>query len=123
VFILDIYSCADEKRTIPSGVNVVILPYVIHKDPEHFPNPEEFIPERFLAENCLKRHPCAYIPFSYGARNCIGQKFGMNEAKVIISYLLRNYNWRAVDKRDEIALDLDLVIRPMNGLRFKITKR
>lgn len=116
-----IYS--DETRTIPSGTNVVIMPYALHKDPDYFQDPKEFQPERFLAENCHNRHPFAYIPFSLGPRNCIGQKFGMNEAKVILSYLLRSYTFTTTDTRESIKLDLDLVIRPMNGLSFKITKR
>ncbi len=100
------------------------MPYIIHKDPQYFVQPDVFDPNRFLAENCHKRHPFSYIPFSKGSRDCIGQKFGMNEARVILSYLLRAYNWTTIDRRDEIQLDLDLVIRPMNHeLRFKIRKR
>lgn len=60
---------------IPKGVNIIIVPFALHRDPEHFPEPEEFKPERFLPENASGRNPYAYIPFSAGLRNCIG-KFG-----------------------------------------------
>lgn len=61
---------------VPKGVNVVIVPFALHRDPEYFPEPEEFRPERFLPENSSGRNPYAYIPFSAGLRNCIGKLKG-----------------------------------------------
>lgn len=59
---------------IPKGSTVGIVPYVLHREEDTFPDPEKFDPERFSVENRGKIGPYAYIPFSAGFRNCIGNE-------------------------------------------------
>lgn len=65
------YLCLGGK-TIPPGVAISIHIRTIHLNPKYFPNPNTFDPERFSPENSRGRHPFAFIPFSGGQRNCIG---------------------------------------------------
>lgn len=57
---------------LPKGVTIAMLIYGMHHNPQVYPDPEEFKPERFFPENSVGRHPYAFIPFSAGPRNCIG---------------------------------------------------
>jgi cytochrome P450 family 4 len=102
---------------------VTVPIYNVHRNPVYFPNPEKFDPDNFLPEKVLKRHPYAYIPFSAGPRNCIGQKFALLEEKTALSSILRHYEVRSLDKREDIHLMVELILRPEEGLQVIITPR
>ncbi|XP_053664253.1 cytochrome P450 4c3-like [Anopheles marshallii] len=113
---------------LPAGTNAVIVVYQLHRDPAVFPNPDRFNPDHFMADaphvgSRQPRHPFAYIPFSAGPRNCIGQKFGALEAKAVLVSVLRQYRVEAVDRRENLTLYGELVLRSKGGLKIRITKR
>ena len=60
---------------IPKGTAVGVPHIALHRNPQVWPEPLEFNPERFFPENNQGRHPYAFTPFSAGPRNCIGNKF------------------------------------------------
>lgn len=101
----------------------MIFTHALHNNPKYYPKPELFDPDRFLPERCNERHPFAYIPFSAGPRNCIGQKFAQMELKVILAKVLFNYHITTCDHRDKLAIVGELVLRSRNGLRVRVTPR
>lgn len=119
---LEDFKLSDEI-TIPGGSSIFIGIYALHHDPELYPNPEIFDPDRFLPENSIGRHPYAFIPFSAGPRNCIGQKFALMEEKIIISNILRHFWIKSLDPPDKILECGDIVLRSENGIRIKFRRR
>ncbi len=70
-----------EGYDIPKDSTVLLVNYMLHRDIKQFPDPELYQPERFFPENSRGRHPYAYVPFSAGARNCIGNMNGFSIEK------------------------------------------
>ncbi|CAG9830836.1 unnamed protein product [Diabrotica balteata] len=109
--------------TIPKSAVVTICIYDTHHSPHYYENPEKFDPDRFLPENIASRHPYAYIPFSAGSRNCIGQKYAMLELKAALCGILCNFKLEPVTKPSEIIHKADIVLRPSNEIKVKFVLR
>uniref|UniRef100_A0A8C4VWJ3 Uncharacterized protein n=1 Tax=Gopherus evgoodei TaxID=1825980 RepID=A0A8C4VWJ3_9SAUR len=80
--------------TIPKGTVAMIPAYVLHQDPEYWPEPEEFRPERFSKENRESTDPYIFLPFGAGPRNCIGMRFALLSLKVAMIVLLQRFSFR-----------------------------
>ncbi|CAK1601225.1 unnamed protein product [Parnassius mnemosyne] len=109
--------------TVPAGTYCNIHVYDIHRRNDYYPEPEKFIPERFLPETTKTRHPYAYIPFSAGPRNCIGQKFAMLEMKTVMSGLIRRFRLEPVTKPEDLIFKADIVLRTSNPLYVRFRTR
>ncbi|XP_077295540.1 cytochrome P450 4C1-like [Arctopsyche grandis] len=108
---------------VPAGTSCNIHIFDLHRDPVIYPNPEKFDPDRFLPENSAKRHPFAYVPFSAGPRNCIGQKFAILEEKAVISAILRNFKLEPVTRPNDIIFSLDIVLRSRDPVKVKFVSK
>ncbi|RZC34622.1 p450 domain containing protein, partial [Asbolus verrucosus] len=102
---------------LPKDTIIVIHIYDIHHDPNTYPDPEKFDPDRFLPENSQNRHPYAYLPFSAGPRNCIGQKFAMLELKAALCAILGNFILEPIDTPESIVVVVDIVLRTKEGIK------
>ena len=107
---------------IPKGTPVLISPYATHHRPELWTDPDKFDPDRFLPAAESARHRYAYIPFSAGPRICIGNHFALMEATIVLTTLLRNYEF-SLESDAEIPGEIDSALRPKDGLFMHIKRR
>nr|XP_042910442.1 cytochrome P450 4V2-like isoform X2 [Parasteatoda tepidariorum] len=108
---------------VEKGCTCFIFTYMLHRDAETFPNPEKFDPKRFFPENAAGRHPYAYVPFSAGPRNCIGQKFALMEEKTVLANIFRSFEVTSKDPRDKVNVYPSLVSRNLEPLMLRFTHR
>nr|XP_014086784.1 probable cytochrome P450 9f2 [Bactrocera oleae] len=117
---------ADGKRIEIKKGQTILIPVVgLQHDPQYFPNPEKFDPERFSNENKDKIKPFTYMPFGEGPRNCIGSRFALLEAKAILYYLVRDFHIVPA-KKSTIPMVLGntgFQVAPKNGYWFKLISR
>ncbi|PVD31382.1 hypothetical protein C0Q70_06794 [Pomacea canaliculata] len=106
----------------PKGAIVNIVIYNIHHNPTVWQDSLEFRPERFTEENIKSRNPYAFIPFSAGPRNCIGQNFAMDEMKLVLAKILHRFTLVA-DPDHKVEKVESLVMKAKTGIQLKAIPR
>jgi len=100
---------------IPANGLILISPYVVHRHPGFWPEPEQFRPDRFLPGASDGRPRFAYIPFGGGPRLCIGDQFALTEAQLIIAEVARRGRLALVPDQ-KVVMEPLVTLRPQHGL-------
>ena len=104
---------------IARGTTVVIPIASIHRDATLWPEPDEFRPERWRDGLTALAHPLAFLPFSSGVRNCVGQHFATLESKVILAELVSRCDWD-MDATYVHAPEMAVTLRPARGMPIRV---
>lgn len=107
---------------VPAGSVVVVSPFVVHRDPEHWPDPDRFDPARFQAERAAGRERLAYLPFGAGQRMCPGGGFAMLESLLVLSTLCRGLRF-AVAPGYVPGFEPRVALRPAGGMPLTVERR
>lgn len=110
----------DGKR-IPAGAYITMSPYLTHRHPDFWENPNQFDPERFTPERVAGRDKLAYVPFGMGQRLCIGKDLAELEIPLIVATLAQEF--RLVPYPDPpVVIDSRLTLQPKHGLPMRVEK-
>ena len=107
---------------LPRGWLAFVIPYVLHRLPAFWPDPEVFDPERFRPERSADRPKFAYLPFGAGPRQCIGNHFALIEAQLIVATLAQRYRLHLVPGHRVEPWPL-ITLRPRFGMPMTIERR
>jgi cytochrome P450 len=107
---------------IPAGSTVLVSPWVTHRHPGLWKDPERFDPDRFTEARSADRPPLAYVPFGAGPRYCIGGHFAMTEALVIVSRVLRAFHLRLAPDRT-VEPQPGITLRARGGVWVTLDRR
>jgi cytochrome P450 len=115
---------ADELGGYPIAprTDVFISPYMLHRHPAFWSEPEEFRPERFAGADAEERHRFAYIPFAVGPRHCIGENLAMFEMLAHVQAMSRRFRLTRAN-HEPIELEAQINLRPRSNLMMMVEPR
>jgi cytochrome P450 len=107
---------------LPGRWLIFIIPFVMHRLPAYWDEPEKFSPERFTPARSAARGKFVYLPFGAGPRQCIGNQFAMVEAQLVLGTLASRYRLRRVPGHPVEPWPL-ITLRPRRGIQMTIEHR
>nr|XP_047133778.1 LOW QUALITY PROTEIN: cytochrome P450 4V2-like [Hydra vulgaris] len=112
-----------DGQFVPKGAQIILLVLMLHSDPNIWENPKEFIPERFETDDWKIKNSYSYLPFSAGSRNCLGQKFAMIEAKMLLYSIMKKFSLKSMQDENEVYGTVDILHKSINGINILFTRR
>ncbi|GGT86332.1 cytochrome P450 [Streptomyces violascens] len=110
------------KYEIPAGTTVFYPFWAVHMNPDYWPEPEKFVPERFTPQEVAKRPRLAYIPFGIGSRSCEGAGLAVIEAQLVLAVLLKRFRFRPVPGHDVTPIER-FVLWAEDDIRMTVSPR
>jgi cytochrome P450 len=107
---------------IAPRTDVFISPYMLHRHPAFWSEPEDFRPERFAGIDAEERHRFSYIPFAVGPRHCIGENIAMFEMLAHVHTMSRRFRLTRAGN-EPIELEAQINLRPKSNLMMKVEVR
>jgi cytochrome P450 len=107
---------------VPAGSLIILSPYIVHRDPRHFHEPDRFHPDRWTPEFRARLAPFAYFPFGGGARRCIGESFAWMELVLVVSAIARRWRLRLVPGHPVVPQPV-VTLRLRHGLKTVVERR
>lgn len=108
---------------VPKGAQLMMSPWIVHRDPRFFKDPEAFDPDRFSKERSKGRPRFAYFPFGGGPRTCIGSHFAMMEAILMLAVIVQRFHLELLPEQT-LELKPSVTLRPKGeGLSVRVHKR
>lgn len=117
-----INACEIGGYRIPAGATLFMSPWVMHRDPRYFDRPLEFRPERWANGTAARLPRFAYFPFGGGPRVCIGNRFAMMEAVLLLASIARRFRL-ALDPACKLVPFPSITLRAANGVRMNVAAR
>jgi len=105
---------------IPKGGWIYIYPWILHHDPRFFPEPYQFVPERFSPGRIEHIPQHAYIPFGAGPHVCIGNTFATMEMVLAVSTMIQRVRLQLPANHPPVVPEPYVAIRPRGGLRMRV---
>src|SRR6185295_11411895 len=107
---------------VPTGAQIVMSQWVVHRDARYFENPAGFAPERWTSEFIRSLPRFAFFPFGGGPRICIGQEFAIMEAALAVTALVQRFRLELVSGQ-EISPRPSVLLRPSGSVQIKLAAR
>ena len=110
------------QHPIAAGTNVFLSPYLIHRHPAFWENPETFDPDRFAPAQAAQRNRFCYLPFALGPRACIGEQFALVEMAAHAALLARKLRLRYL-RPQPVAMECQVNLRPRQNIYMQVEER
>jgi cytochrome P450 len=107
---------------IPCGTSVLLCPYLLHRDPRFFLQPDAFCPERWSGSQAASLPRLAYFPFGGGQRGCVGSAFAMQELALVLATVAARIDFTPIPDRVPRPLP-HFTLRPERGIQLRVARR